>query len=224
MNIISYRDPGVVLSVKLFSFKFSCMENLSIRIKHRNICNSSTLCFYFVPLTCLIQTSISQWKNKTTGWSQSIISSNHDLQNSMKVRLSNINCQLAFQHASSAILTRQTADRWSNTRGWRSHEVFKINAVWITIRFRWYFSILQPTLQLSFMIPALFKQEHSTVKNSRYFESRIAKIPTKNFSSSNFRQAFLGSPPARIYGQDDVVNTISRKFSYEILYMCLLCL
>lgn len=108
----------------------------------------------------------------------------------MKVRLSNINCQLAFQHASSAILTRQTADRWLNTRGWRSHEVFKINAVWITIWFRWYFSILQPTLQLSFMISVLFKQEHSTVKNSRNFESRIAKIPTKNFSSSNFRQAW----------------------------------
>lgn len=101
----------------------------------------------------------------------------------MKVRLSNINCQLAFQHASSAILTRQTADRWSNTRGWRSHEVFKINAVWITIRFRWYFSILQPTLQLSFMIPALFKQEHSTVKNSRNFESRIAKIQQQQFPS-----------------------------------------
>ena len=57
------------------------------------------------------------------------------------------------------------------------------------------------------MTTGLFKQKHSTVKKKyRNFESRIAKM-AKHFCSSNFRQAFQGSPPARIYGQDDVIHS-----------------
>lgn len=118
-----------------------------------------------------VQTWNSPWKS--IDWSQSIISTNQALQNSMEVRLSNRNWRLLFQHASSAILKRQTAARWSNTRGGRAKCIKLILCMWKTLRSQYYFSILKPTWKVKLAIPVLLEQEHLSVQNYRNFEWRI---------------------------------------------------
>lgn len=165
-----------------------------------------------------VQTWNSPWKS--IDWSQSIISTNQALQNSMEVRLSNRNWRLLFQHASFTILKRQTAARWSNTRGGRAKCIKLILCMWKTLRSQYYFSILKPTWKVKLAIPVLLEQEHLSVQNYRNFEWRINEKTGQRLRSSNFRQAFLASLPARSYGQDDVIHSRSKQFSYEILYMC----